>query len=275
MNSLRDLQTRFAADLFSTAGGSECWYLRSDGLQPTHRLDIYRNNVFSNYREALRAVYPVVERLVGERFFCHAVDHYVRAYRSLSGDLGDYGRQFAEFLASFPAVRQLVYLPDVARLEWLVEKAFHAAHRPPLDLARLGQVPPLQVSRLQFSLHPAVLLLASVHPIAAIWRANQADRDGSVAEDTTGSESVLVRREGFEVVIETLAVADFAMLSRLADGCDFGAAYAGAVAESGEFDVGEFLRRHVATGTLADFRSGRIPVSAATGDRTGPELQKL
>ena len=259
MNSLLELQSRFTADLFDKNGGSGCWYIRDDGLSGRRRLDIYRNNVFSNYREALRAVYPVVERLVGERFFLQTADEYIRVYPSTTGDLDDYGAQFAEFLAGFPPALSLAYLPDVARLEWLMEEAFHAAEHQPLDVAQLAALPEERYGELTFRLHPACRLFASHYAAGRIWQANQPDwEDEATLDISQGGETLLVYRDGFSVAMRPLRRGEFAMLSMLAGGRSFACAYEWAQNVEADFDVAAFLHEQVAAGTLVDFELNRM-----------------
>lgn len=113
------LQTELAQSVLAQAQTGFIERIVTTGLSRGRHLAIYRNNVFSNFREVLRAVYPVVERLVGESFFNYAADRFIRLYPSTSGGLHRFGGDFAEFLASFPPAADLVYLPDTARLEWL------------------------------------------------------------------------------------------------------------------------------------------------------------
>ena len=53
-------------------------------------------------------------------FFGEAARQYIVGHPSLSGDLNDYGGEFAQFLAAYPHAADLPYLPDVARLEWAI-----------------------------------------------------------------------------------------------------------------------------------------------------------
>ena len=91
------------------------------------RIGIYRRTIATNYRNALGATYPVVRRLVGTPFFDAAVDAYVEAHPSRSGDLNEYGATFGEFLGGYEPASDLPYLPDVARLEWAIDEANRAA----------------------------------------------------------------------------------------------------------------------------------------------------
>ena len=49
---------------------------------------------------------------------------------SASGGLNELGGHLADFLPAFAPARELPYLADVARLEWLVHKAHYAADHP-------------------------------------------------------------------------------------------------------------------------------------------------
>ena len=258
MNPLSELQGRFSANLLSTEANSD--YIRSDGLSAASRLDIYRNNVFSNYRQALRAVYPVVEKLVGAEFFEHAADHYIRAYPSSSGDLNQYGSAFAQFLAGFAPVQSLPYLHDVAELEWLVEQVFHAADHAPFDLARLQAIPIKDYAGLKFQLHPACRLYASSFPVALIWRVNQADWKGNTNVDLgQGGQTLLVHRQEFAIVLRPLAAGEFAMLQQLANGSSFTSAYEAAQLAQADFDLNDFLQQHIVLSTLVDME---VPITS-------------
>ncbi|MFM9835841.1 MAG: DUF2063 domain-containing protein [Methylophilaceae bacterium] len=256
MMSLLEIQSQFAADLISAEAKGDYGYIRHDGIDEASRLEIYRHNVFHNYREALRATYPVVARLVGEQFFKFAADQYIRAYPSKSGDLNSYGADFVQFLETFSQAQSLPYLADVARLEWLVEEVFHAAEHAPLDIATFTRVAPDQYGDLKFQLHPACRLIKSKFPLAKIWQVNQPDWNDVVGVDldiSAGGEALLVYREQFMVAMRQLSLGEYTMLSTLAEDICFAGAYESAVNVQADFDVAEFLRTQLANATLVSF----------------------
>ncbi|HET7341829.1 MAG TPA: DNA-binding domain-containing protein, partial [Methylomirabilota bacterium] len=110
----------------------------ADGLSAIARVAVYRHHVLTSLTAALATTFPVVARLVDPRFFAWAADAYVRAQPPRGPCLAEYGDTFPDFLAAFPACRDLVYLPDVARLEWAMNAARQAPDVPPLgaDAAR-------------------------------------------------------------------------------------------------------------------------------------------
>ena len=255
MLSLRELQRGFAQSVF---GWEQPLGIRSaPGEKPdaSDRLAVYRNNMFSNLKEALRDVYPVVEKLVGEAFFLHAAHQFIRLYPSASGDLHQFGKGFAEFLERYPAAAELIYLPDTARLEWLIHESFHAANHAPLELTRLAQLTEAQCGLLVFTLHPACRLLASPYPVQHIWQVNQPDyhveNKVNLAE---GGVNLLIRRHDYSVELQPLPLGEFAMLSRIAQGEHFTAACEAALKTEPRFDTGAFLQKFILCGALVDFR---------------------
>jgi len=211
------------------------------------RLAIYRRNVLATLVDSLTATYPVVRRLVGDAFFAEAATRHGRLAPSRSANLHDFGEGFADFLASYPHAAGLPYLADVARLEWAVHACFHAEDTPALDVARLADV--AEPERLCFRLHPAVRLIASSHPVAAIHAANGPGRDGT-PETAAGPDWLLVRRAGVEVRIERLPRDEWHFLERLARGEPLGRACEAFGAQPGDA-LAEALRRHALAGLYA------------------------
>ena len=175
MPCLREIQEAFASAVLDdpdTTFGT----LLTDGRYPGARLlQVYRNNICTSLTNALQAVYPVVTQLVGTAFFAYAADSYLRRYPSRSGNLHDFGREFAEFLRAFPAAMKLAYLPQVAHLEWAWHCAFHGTDHAPLAPATLTAVPAELHGDIVFLLHPTARLLKSDYPVLRLWQIHQPD----------------------------------------------------------------------------------------------------
>jgi len=260
MPSLPELQVAFAR---AVTERDESPWLRdlivSDrGLDAQARIAVYRNNVLSNYRKALQAAYPVVLALVGEAFFNHACDAYALQQPSRSGDLNDFGGEFGDFLGGWSPAAQLMYLPDVARLEWAVEQVFHAADADGLDLHALALVPQEELRNLRFELHPASGIVCSPYPILRIWQVNQPGFSGSqTVEFHAGGDALLVIRRDATVELERLAAGELSLLRALAADHTLAQAHAQALEADPGLDLAALLQRHVLSGTLVAFRNGR------------------
>lgn len=229
MLTLGEIQTAFGCALL---GGDETLAsteVAGDGLAPGARLQIYRHHVFTTLTAALRASYPVVCRLVDERFFGYAADRYVRSHPPRGPCLIEYGASFSEFLAEFDPCRHLQYLPDVARLEWALHAANHAIDVEPLDPARLSGLAEDALPQLMLRLDPSLALLSSPWPIDQVFRANQPDADPSMVVDlAAGGVHLEVRRIGDDAVFRALDRPTYAFRLALTEGhcCEEAAATA-------------------------------------------------
>ena len=235
MSALATLQRDFARSVLDA------------GTNADEGVAVYRSSVAANFAAALAATYPVVARLVGESFFAEAARRYVASAPSVSGDLADLGADYAQFLASYPHAGSLPYLADVARLEWACHECERASEPAPFDFTTLAGVPPETRGEIRFVLHPAVRLLHSPFPIAAIHGANAPGRDG-VPDRTEGADFVLVRRVESRAVVESLPEGEWRFLQGVARGETLQQA-AGFTSET--------LARYVATHVLAGFTAPR------------------
>jgi hypothetical protein len=252
MPELAALQRQF---LDAVYGGSEtdvCRAIMGDTLPASARLHIYRNDVTHNLREALRAVFPVVERLTGADWFRQAARAYLRAHPSERGDIHAYGEDFPAMLANLPDAP--VYLADVAGLEWRIHESFHASDAEATDFARLAGVTAERRAGLRFRLHPACRLCASDYPVLRIWKVNQPAWDGDPAVDLgEGGASLLVHRPGSEVELRALNDGESAFLDGLVRGLALGELVE--TLPSGA-DLGALLRAFAAIGVIVDFEEG-------------------
>lgn len=188
------------------------------GRAAGRRFDVYRNNVVVSLVEAMAVGFPVIQALVGEEFFAAMAAVYVRAQPPRSPVIAEYGETFPRFLQGFEPVAHLPYLADVARLEWALRAAYHAADAAPIAPEEL-QVDGLENAVLRLA--PACRVIASPYPIHAIWRANT---DPGAAPATGGAETVFVARPRFDPEAHLVDAATGRFIAALAAGQDLGTA---------------------------------------------------
>ncbi len=182
---------------------------------------------------------------------------YASTYPSRSGDLNDFGGEFGDFLAGWPPAAQLPYLPDVARLEWAVERVFHAAEVPPLDLSRLAGVPQEELPGLRFALHPGQSDRLLALPDSA-YLASESSRFHRRAERgpwgrrglAAGDPPQRHRRAG-----APFTRANWSCLQALAGDLTLAQAHARALEADPGLDLTALLQHHVLGGTLIAFRN--------------------
>ena len=242
MPSLREIESDLRLALLGGDDAPARARIRGDGLEPGARLGIYRHHVVTTLTAALQATFPVVCRLVDERFFAYAADRYVQAEPPSGPCLFEYGAGFPDFLAEFPPCRPLPYLADVARLEWAMQRGLHAADATPLPMRAIQGAGPELAASLTLRLDPSVSLLRSPYPIDRIWRANQPDvAEPAIVDLGDGATCLEVRRHGDDVILRAIDPAVFAFRRALSAGAHLAVATEEALAADPAFDLGAAL----------------------------------
>ena len=249
MPTLLEVQRAMLCSLVAGDGAAMTAFL----ADPTaaDRLDIYRNTFILSLTRALTLCYPVVKRLVGEDFFEGAAQLFVARSPPRAAFLDQYGDEFPEFLRHLPSASPLPYLADVAKLEWAVNVALHAADARPLDMQQLASLGPDEQGRLRFAAHPSVRLLRLDYPADLIWRAILADDDrglGAIDLDS-GPVHLLVERSESGVQVIRLETPAWRFVQRLfaGDPIEF------ALETSAGFDASAALADHLASGRFVSF----------------------
>jgi hypothetical protein len=233
------------------------------------RLNIYRNTFLTGVTKALRLTYPAIHRLVGADFFEGAAALFIAQHPPRAAYLDQYGAEFPEFLRNFEPAAALPYLADVARLEWAVSRAIHAADAAPLDLARLAALSRQDQGRVCFVPHPSVALLYADYPVDAIWRGVLDADDAALAgvDLDAGAVRLLVERRNTGVDVSRLDEAACCFAVALCDGWSVEEALAAAAG----IPADALLAEHLAAGRFVDF--GLAPLDPIPSPAAAPEVR--
>jgi hypothetical protein len=213
----------------------------SHRASPAWRFAVYRNNVIGGLVDVLAQRFPVCLRLVGDAFFRATAQCYVRIALPASPMLFEYGESFGDFLATFEPARDLPYLPDVARLEYAVGRAYHAADAAPLSLSELRSTPVERLDGAAVVFHPSTQLVCSRYPIVSIWRANVSD-DGATMLIADHAQDALVTRRRSNVEAHALAAGGSTFVRALMKGAALHDAAEAAKRAAPSFDLSDSLR---------------------------------
>jgi len=223
-----------------------------NGSSPIRRFGVYRNNVAMSLTEILEAYFPVVQRLLGVEFFRAVVREFIIKHPPDSPILSWYGEDLPAFLTRFEPVADLPYLPDVASMEWLQLRAYHAADAVPLDAERLSRMDSSQVANIRLVFHPAARFLCSRHPIFSIWRTNTFDAHVVPLGQEAGPEAVLIVRQQLEVRTLLLPKGADVFLAALLSGATIADAFERAAETEPDFDLTAILSALIELGALCD-----------------------
>ncbi|WP_137909983.1 MULTISPECIES: DNA-binding domain-containing protein [unclassified Burkholderia] len=250
-----DYACAFAPGLTNPAIGAPNDAIAYGGKRVARRYDVYRNNVTVSLIDALAAIYPSVQRIVGVEFFRAMARFHVRETLPVSPLLFEYGRDFPDFIASYDYARSMPWLADTARIERAWLDAYHAADLPTLAADAFAAIAPDALAAVRLVPHPATRIVRSPYPAVSIFAMNRAD--GPVTPLRSGdAEDALVTRPAYDVIVSRLPPGGAAFLISLIDGASLGDAVAIALEDHPAFDLPAALRGMIEAGVFTAVHSG-------------------
>jgi len=200
------------------------------------RLAVHRNTFLGTLVDALAETFPVTRALAGADFFDGMARSRVLADPPRSPVLTDYVQDFPAFVSDFPPAAAVPVLAEMAQLEALRVRAFHAADAEPVGLEGFHRLAcdAALFARTRARLHPAAHWFPASHALLELWRAH--DEAADIAQvDLSGIEagraqSLLVYRPQYAVRMRPLPPGAIGFLDALATGACFSEAFADAAA---------------------------------------------
>ena len=224
-------------------------FIGNDGTLPA-RLKIYRNNIIGSLTDVMRATFPTIEKLVGEAFFEQTARSFILHNPPENGCLMLFGQGFDEFLKTFEPVQHLEYLPDIAKLELALNKAYYASDDNSFALHDLAQIDPEALNDLKLPLRDSVELIASNHQISKIREFAISGNDEN-APEINGDEYLLVFRPQLQTEILELNPDEFFILTQFKDGKTLGESVLETLEKHPEFDIQAFLQKFISLETFS------------------------
>ncbi len=231
-------QRLFAAALLDPDAPCPAGLTAWNGSDPARRFAVYRNNVVVSLIDALADTFPVTLELVGDEFFRAMAGVFVRAAPPKSALLAEYGEGFPAFIERFEPARSVPYLADMARLELLRVRAFHAADADPVTPDRVARAlaDPERLPALRVTCHPSLSVLRSDYALVSLWAAHQGIGD-LARVDPAVPETALVVRTGLEVQVVSLPPGGDVLVAGFTSGLSLGDTTARAASVHADFDL--------------------------------------
>jgi hypothetical protein len=190
--------------------------------------------------EVLVARFPVTRRLVGDESFRAMAHRFIVSEPPRSPTLLHYGETFPRFLKRLGDNASIEYVADIAELEMVQGKAYHAADALPVCARAFSSSRAEEYNRRRVVLHPSVFLVTSRFPIVTIWKNNQFDGENAIIERWR-AESALVARPLLDVEVRCLPLGGHAFISALSEGHTMATAVEAGKAATPDFDIASNL----------------------------------
>src|ERR1051325_1564532 len=149
-------QRSFAEAILSGDAPIPAAIREASGRAYASRFGVYRNNVAAGLINAVSARYPVVRKLLWDDAFKRVVHQYVVSEPPRSPVLLQYGESFPQYLRGIGQGAAANYLADVAAIESMRTRAYHAADAASLPRQAFNAVPAEEWPELCIDLHPSV-----------------------------------------------------------------------------------------------------------------------
>jgi hypothetical protein len=222
--SLSAIQAAFKAAIYEDSAEALAGLVK--GPQQRSALEgisVYRNNTHERLMHVLAQIFPVCQELVGERCFEQLARLYIADHPCDSHDLESYGGEFpltvSRVLLEQPALRSAVpYLMDMARVEWLMQRAYFAENRARFDYDAFAKLSERETELVHFELQQDVSIIAVEWPVAAVWAMHQPGRMVTEFSIAPGNEYYLVERPRYWPEVRVVSEALFQALSIIGRG---------------------------------------------------------
>ena len=164
-----------------------------------------------------------------------------------------YGAEMPPFLERFEPVAHLGYLPDVARIELALCRAYHAADISPINPEILQEIAPDALLNIRLQFAPSLHLIRSDWPAASVFHANSTP---DAPPPKMQPEDALITRPEFDPQVTALPPGGGAFIAALLDGKTLGDALKSATIASGDFDLTETLGLLLSTAAITKISEG-------------------
>ncbi|MCF8532857.1 MAG: DNA-binding domain-containing protein [Reyranella sp.] len=241
--ALRDLQATFAAQLVGGDHADLAPHIVGDSIPAEARLRIYRHHVGHSLGAALAATFPTVQALVGEGFFQTLTRDFAACELPTQPVLAEYGVEFPAFVAGYGPARGLPYLADIARLDWALNVAFHAAANRRLAAADLATIAVEQLPSLMVGISEGAALIGSDYPIDRIWHASQPGASSDAVDLAGGHADLLVLRRADDAAFVTLTAGEAAFVASVIGGSPLEVAAKSGLQADAAFDLSTAFAR--------------------------------
>lgn len=238
--------SQFRSALLDAAQDAPRGVLDGNGKPANARYDVYRNNVVVALQDALRANFPILNKLLGPDVFEPLADVYLHKHLPRTAMMMFYGNHMPDLIANLAPLKDIGYLADVAELELALRRSYHAADADPIDPTSLA-LDDAALAQVTLTFAPATALIQSDWPLFDIWRFNT-QNDAPAPQAI--AQSILITRTQFDPEPHALTPAEYAWAVTVQNGETLGTAHANALQIDAAFDLTPLLLLLLRTNAL-------------------------
>lgn len=247
VDTLRTLSQGIRGD--STALEAAANSITNTPLPGAARLYIHQNHLFMTAKEALRATFETVAKLVDPGFFDFLAHGFVAETPPTDPRMTQYGAGFAAYLSNHPSCTEVPFLTDVAALDWAMTHVTHSYETSALDPESISAIPVEDHAQMVFLPRTTIRVLSCNSPVADIWKF--AHGQGDVPNDMTTPTWLLVESDHGQPSFEPLTPSEGIFWFHLTQGNSLADAAEAVFTQDQHFDLSTSLGRALSLGLFA------------------------
>ncbi len=169
MHKLKDVHTKILDCVFTNTTPPH-FVQSTQEISKEERISVHRTTIIENLASSLKIDFPGIWQLIGEDCARSSAIQYSYDMQNLSlqNNLFDFGKNFPDFLKTFQSTKNIPYLSDYAKFEYLKNKSYYTINFKTIAEQDLLQEFAKNVDTLSLKLNPSIYLLHSVYPILDI-----------------------------------------------------------------------------------------------------------
>jgi hypothetical protein len=245
MVGLRETQRAFFAAIGTNDASGLTPLILGDALDPEVRVAVYRRHRIASLGAVLGSTFAATAAAAGGEVFGIAANLFIQEHPPRRPSLAEYGGEFPAFLRSLPVCAPIPWLADLARLEWAIQRAYHAPQARALERDDLLALIGAEGAAAVLTLDPSTALVSTGWAVHEAWSAWRQDGGWTGGEPARRETRLLVRREAADVSVETVPLGEGEFIRALLDRRPLDHALAAAAGIDESFDVGRLVGRLV------------------------------
>ena len=182
-----------------------------------NNLSIYKKSIEANYINALTISFPVVNQLLGKRTFNLLSKEYIKSKNWSAPSLDDLGEDLDIFIADHQLSSHLIYLSEVARVEWKIQSLSEELPRLD-DLQSVFKRITESIMDCDIQLRSHVGLVNSERGGMEVWQAHQKKSFEIVNLDSLGNTSWLLVNGNEGLFVEPLSLQNRPIIQQIENG---------------------------------------------------------
>jgi len=249
---LTEVQSLFKSSLLAlhTASATSDVFRPAGSLTLQEAFAVYHRSYLARLSDALGESFEAVWWVLGDDLFRSVCRDYIHEFPSSSYHLQDYGARFTDFLTRHHDTKEILFLHDLARFEWLIKELGNTPTPQPLPAEQFQDL----VKADDFKIHfiEGMSVFESPYAVYDIWRQRKEPAYHFDDINWHRPESLLIYKKQKKIYVQRVEPLEAQVLEDLKEGRSMSEAMAGFSAHLTPDRISAFYQLIAGAGIVED-----------------------